>query len=697
MKLLERISKTAAIASVLAIVVLQLIAHPDITPLLQVLAVAAFAGGWSGGRSPRTIALWTVLLVVSPALLRLATGREGPVLDIVALAALAGALIRAVPWSRWQLPPLWSLAVGGWALTLALAWPVMIAREAGFEVDGVFNTSAITSWTLLTATQTVGWIGSVALTQLLALLWFDWVFAETAAAGRPPAAVHGLWMAVTVASIVAIVQGFVDGDFLSTAAWAGPPVRATGTMLDANAFGAAANLAGPVGFIALRAGVIRGGWPAAAVVLGLNLLGAWLSASRTTLAIAAVGLAGMGWGLMQMRQERERHSFRLAAVGTAAALVMVLLLTANSGPLRRLFEMPGGRGLGDTGAGAVATELLWRRGGYGTVAHQILREYPLTGVGIGSFHFIVADYYRVISNDDGLPFDNAQNWWRQVLAEFGLLGGAAPILWSILIACSVLRPPRAEPGAGPSDQEPRPPDVDYTLRGLLVGVGLCSLLGVPTQNVVVLFAFLAVLAWFIAPPGHRGAGGETGGRSPMEGRLALNAGGILFVVLALAYAGEHLLLAEGSLSETARAMRFQREYVGGGYALERDAEGTPFNWTDDNTTFLLPRTQPWLVLRLWADHPDLRSQPVRVTFGAQCGSFFETTLAGPERMTVGVQVPESYRAVDLKVTVSRTWRPAEHGGRDGRRLGVAIVHGFTDEAVGPVADHVVALPECETR
>ena len=684
--ILERLSKAATIASVLVIVLLQLFAHPDVTPLLQILAAVGFVAGWASGRLPRAMALWTVLLVLSPGVLRLVAGREGPVLDLVPLAALGGALVRAVPWSRWQLPPLWSLLIGGWTLTLSLAWPVIVAREAGFEAAGIVNTSAITSWAVLSAAQTIGWIGSVVLVQLVALLWFDWVFAKTASEGRPPAALHGLWIGITVASLVAIVQGFVDGGFLTTAAWARDE-RATGTMLDANAFGAAAALAAVAGFVAVRARLLTGGRPVAAVVLGVNLLGAWLSASRTMLLIDVVGLAGMFGGLTLQRQDRG-DGFRRAAGATAAALVIVLLMTASAGPLRRLFDMPGGgRVPSDVpSARAFAKELLWIRGGYGPVAHQMLREYPVTGIGVGSFHFMAADYYREISRDDGLPFDNAQNWWRQMLVELGLLGGAAPILWSLLVAWSVLKPARATAEPAAARQAAHVPAVDYALKGLLVGVALCSIVGVPTQSVVVQLAFLGVLAWLIAPA-TRVAGGDGG--SPL-----LRAGWVIVTVIALAYATGHVLLARGSLNPTARAERFQREYVGGGHALERDEEGTPYNWTDDDSTFVLPRTHPWLVLRMWADHPDIASQPVHVTLSAQCGAFFETTFSGRERITVGIEVPDSYHAVDLRVTVSRTWSPSDHGGRDRRRLGVAVVHGFTDEANGRVADRLVTLPVC---
>jgi hypothetical protein len=375
---------------------------------------------------------------------------------------------------------------------------------------------------------------------------------------------------------------------------------------------------------------------------------------------------------MQGRHERRRPGFKTAAVGTAAVLAALLLLTASAGPLRRLFEMPGGRAVGDM-PDRVAVAEFWRRGGYGTAAHQILREYPFTGVGVGSFHFMVADYYREISNDDGLPFDNAQNWWRHQLAELGVLGGAAPLFLSLLVAWAVLRAPAGD----------RSPPLDYTLKGLLLGVGLCSLVGVPTQNVVVQIVFLGVLAWLVAPL-----------PAVTPGRAWLNAGWAALTVLAIGYAASHLALAQGSLSATSRATRFQREYIGGGYALELDEEGTPFNWTDDDTTLVLPRTQPWLVLRLWADHPDLAQEPVHVTLSAQCGAFFDTTLSGPDRVTVGVHVPEMYRAVDLHVAVSRTWSPAQHGGPDRRRLGVALVHGYAGEATGRVADRVVELPSC---
>ena len=81
----ERASRLALVASVAAITLFQLAFHPDLTPGLQRAGVAALALGLLAGpfASGAGIAAWIVVAPLAPALLRLAAGREGPVLDIV--------------------------------------------------------------------------------------------------------------------------------------------------------------------------------------------------------------------------------------------------------------------------------------------------------------------------------------------------------------------------------------------------------------------------------------------------------------------------------------------------------------------------------------------------------------------------------------------------------------------------------------
>jgi O-antigen ligase len=115
----------------------------------------------------------------------------------------------------------------------------------------------------------------------------------------------------------------------------------------------------------------------------------------------------------------------------------------------------------------------------------MIRDYPLTGVGIGSFNWMATDYWRLIAHDR-LPFDNAQNWWRHQVVELGIAGSLALIAWSLLIAWLVFT--RRPPAANRVETA--------TLRGLLIGVGLASMLGVPTQNPIALLIFFYLVARF---------------------------------------------------------------------------------------------------------------------------------------------------------------------------------------------------------
>ena len=113
------------------------------------------------------------------------------------------------------------------------------------------------------------------------------------------------------------------------------------------------------------------------------------------------------------------------------------------------------------------------------------REYPLTGVGAGSYRVLAPDYWRAMAND-ALPLDNAQNWWRHQIAELGVFGGALVIAFSALVAWRVLAGREVGPDVAAAS----------TARGLLLGLGVVSLFGMPTQNPLVLCWFFGLVAWF---------------------------------------------------------------------------------------------------------------------------------------------------------------------------------------------------------
>ena len=656
---IERASKIAATTSVLLILALMLAVHPDMTWLLRGLTVAALVSGWFAFaiRFPpagQTI-FWLFVGAIAPALLRLLAGREGPVLDIVWMAGLAGALLRTTQWSRWAMPFPWNVLIGGWTLALSLSWPVLVAREIGFRLSGFHDVGAINSWSLMPAPQAAVWILYVVLAQLIGALWFEWA-REKAAQLQSPILLNGLWAGATVASVVAIVQGTISIGFLSTEFWASLR-RATGTMLDANSYGVCAALAAPIGFLGMRALVPHA--PAAAVaVFAINFAGMWLSGSRTALfTCGLVGAAALMVGLWRERRTTSSsmtQTMMWSTVGVIAVLA-VLLLTATASPIQRALDIPAGReGLAS----------LWNRGGYGPIALRMTREFPLTGVGAGSYRILAPDYWRAMAND-ALPLDNAQNWWRHQIAELGVFGGALIIAFSLLVAWRVL---------SGRERDGRDRDVASasTVRGLLIGLGITSFFGMPTQNPLVLYWFLGLVAWFAwlvpDPVLHR----DTHAREP---RVAW----VVAAALAVAYAAGHLLLAAGPLHPAQRAQHASRDYVIGAYSTEPLPEGNEFRWTGREARFIWAAKTRYMAIRFWAHHPDIGSKPVHVTVTSPCGLLFDEDLASDASMSLGMALPEGQRTLEATVRVSRTWSPSDAGEPDERRLGVGIVADFSKD------------------
>jgi hypothetical protein len=93
---------------------------------------------------------------------------------------------------------------------------------------------------------------------------------------------------------------------------------------------------------------------------------------------------------------------------------------------------------------------------------------------------------------------------------------------------------------------------------------------------------------------------------------------------------------------------------------------------------MLPAGSPWLVVRLWAHHPDVTEIPVGVTLSTACGVVWSGDLRTRDTVDIGVTLPDRLRVVDATVSVSRTWQPSDHGSADTRHLGVGIDTEFVD-------------------
>ena len=113
---------------------------------------------------------------------------------------------------------------------------------------------------------------------------------------------------------------------------------------------------------------------------------------------------------------------RAALTALCAVILTAAALAAGAGrvdsPLARLVRL----GPADPTDVGGWLRYIWERESYGTAAIQMVRDSPLVGIGVGTYHMLVPDYAQALVGAS-LPPDNAQNWVRHQLAELGVLGG----------------------------------------------------------------------------------------------------------------------------------------------------------------------------------------------------------------------------------------------------------------------------------
>jgi hypothetical protein len=405
----------------------------------------------------------------------------------------------------------------------------------------------------------------------------------------------------------------------------------------------------------------------------LNLAGMFASGSRTALICAGISIVALTIGVWR------QHGRRWILGGAALALAGALLAFAVGGDAFRASSRNAFyRITTETPAYTRTFTALWDRFGYGKIALHMVRDFPATGVGVGTFNYLAPDYWRLMEGRV-LPPDNAQNWWRQQFAELGLLGAAPLFLWSLYVL-HLLVMGRATPDTRMAG---------WAMRGLLVGLAVASLFGVPTLNPLVLMWFAFAVAWLWATAGQQTA------VAPMRADR-MRQGWIAVTVLAVAYAAGHLVLALGPLSVAERARRVGREYIVGAYAPEKNETGQ-FRWSNGKTRLVVPWTGQPFFMRMWAAHPDIGANAVDVVVRTPCDIVYSGQLKNTLPVDLRFQWPENKEPLDLRVEASRTWKPSAFGAQDSRRLGVAFQTDFNGRAAQPRAARVVVVPPCEHR
>jgi hypothetical protein len=643
---LDRTTRNVVVVSTLATIFIQwLIRRNDPIYLMPLVVLTPIIlNRLSGSITLGCMAVLPVGAIV-PALVRDRYAVNEATTAIYWTAAVLGLALSTGAFRRWALPARWRPPLALWALCLAWSWPAIVAREADFSLRHLMNGHAAITSGGISPPFIALWISHVAGLQMTAILWADALFAAFPFGHLRRFERSVVWPlgAGALASIgVGLYQMRVDPFALNPTVY-GVLGRAAGLLLDGNAFGTvcAMWIAG-FSVLALRSsGALR---LLAVVSAALAAVTLWGSGSRTALLAALASGSALVYvtGKLLIRSSMNRSQKLLAASGAVAAIVLAGLAavagTETTGPASRIRPLV--LWLMDRGPAPPLARYLWERDGYGSTAVRIIADQPAVGIGVGTFHALVIDYSHELIPRPPVGGDNAQNWIRHQLAELGLIGSVGWAAFMLMLFASLIR------GSRPS-REP----AAIVVAGAIVGLGLASMLGMPTQHALVLMTCWTFIAWHHQLRHATGSGTESA--PPRRAWIEVTAIAVAFVAVTL-YA------ARTDLRVPNRAVRFGWPYWRGFTdPIERGDER--FRRTADHSVAVLEARGPYLKLTFWAEHPDVRTAPValRIWRGSERIANVSLTTQSPVIWYVRTAAERNWMLLEMEV--DRTWTDTSQG------------------------------------
>lgn len=662
------LTRAVVVISTVAAAFVEAYLATEYAPQVFWIAVAGFAVLVIAGERLRGAALPVVMgaLYLTPAIFLAWRGGEYFSLDIIWILPLLGLTLSGAGARHWSLPSRWQWPLITWAMLVAISWPIVFLREADFApwilpLERVSNTSiGMGPWD-------VGLnIAYFAIGHNVGILFIDALFRWYVHARDRFAreVLTALAIAASIAAVVSFYQGFVDLTFLNRGFWA-YMIRASGTLADPNKLGAVAAF-WTIGAVVLARRLARP-WSVVITVVAVTcgVAAVWLSGSRTGLVavIASVTIALLAalraWWLTRSESRLDLRKAAAAVVGAivlAAVLVAVLQKASTHTVVARgsLGYVPF---IGDRSILNSANELLWERFGYGPAAIQMVKEHPIEGIGVGTFHALVIDYAKV--RGYSIPTDNAQNWFRHIVAEFGLLG-SIPMLWWCIVFARQLFAKRTQGDRLSIGM----------LRGVLIGFVIASIFGMPAQSIAIILTFWVFAFWFDLE--------QQGLRRPLPPASRWPQSAIIIAVVLLAvHAGATVVDAFGDLRPRERAQRFGW-YYRYGYVqpddVETDPGGNPVGrrWTMKDSLAVVPVKGRVLKFVAWIDHPDADVKPVHTRVWADSMLVYEGDLRRtPLFLDIPAKPGQKYMVIET--SIDRLFRPSDAGNsRDTRELGLSI-------------------------
>jgi hypothetical protein len=316
--------------------------------------------------------------------------------------------------------------------------------------------------------------------------------------------------------------------------------------------------------------------------------------------------------------------------------------------------------------GRPAGEVFTLRLEFWKVASKMIANYPLTGVGMGSFIIEMPNYMANM----GLPYshtDSAENYLFQVGSELGLIG----LILMFWIFFEIGREMIKSTHIFGSNVKERyiQLGVISALISIFVNFVFHSYIG--SFEVKYFYWFLLFLVF--ASPWRE----KEPVASVQKGSKKFK---WLVLLLPVIFGALHLWNSTHSLSINARTEVFGWEQNFGLYPMEKDDRGVSFQWTEKGAGIELKRLGEEMVIPIRASHPDIQTNPVQVRIFSADPYFRnrnlikEISLKNTEWKRIEYSpVDQEEEKIFLVLDTDRTWQPLKYSGApDPRNLGVSL-------------------------
>ena len=320
------------------------------------------------------------------------------------------------------------------------------------------------------------------------------------------------------------------------------------------------------------------------------------------------------------------------------------------------------------------TMLIGRADTHWKMAALMIKDYPLTGVGIGGYIIESSNYSEISRIQIGVP-ESAENYILQVGSELGLIGIFLVfwILWEIIKqmrrSFSIIR----------SNDKTK-----FILIGAIAGI-ITFLVIIQTHTFIgsyeIKYTFWLLVGLIFCTGRIAEAENKRQQENQLDKKFYWSKGlKISSIVLILLFSSVHLWNSTHSLSLKSRTERFGLKQDFGLDKLEKTNDGREFRWTRSCGGLTIKIEKPVIEIPLLASHPDIKHNPVRVKiylikdFFKQKKLLEEIILAESIWKTYEYYLPEEVnQETILLIKVSRTWNPLKASGTpDPRNLGIAI-------------------------